>query len=134
MTAKKFLLFLILQWVIFTFVKVWLFNTQVFASATLQNWFFWAIIAFVSVIFVRRFGIISYFECIFLLIMWVVVDLFLDLLITSSYTGLGIFKVSEYWFGYLAMILAVMIFHKKRHIAVRKELHAKHHGHGGHHH
>jgi len=129
MTGKKFLLILVLQWVIFTLVKIWLFETSVFSSSIFQDWFYWAIVAVVSIALIRRFGIISFFEAIFALFIWIIADLFLDLVITVNFTGIGIYKSSEYWFGYLVMIVGVMVFHKMRHVAIRKELHAKHHGH-----
>ena len=129
MTPKKFLLFLLIQWVVFTFIKLWLLNGLVFSSQTFQNWFFYALVAVFFVALVRRFGVISYFEVFFALGVWIVVDLLLDLIITSNFTGLALFKSTVFWYGYLDLFLATVIFHKKRHVYLRKELRAKHSGH-----
>jgi hypothetical protein len=129
MNVKKFFGFFFLQWLIFAFVKVWLLNGQIFSSTNIQNWVYYFIIAVVTVALFRRFGIITYIEAGFALVFYTFGTLFLDLVITSNYTSLSLFKSVTYWIGYVVMILAAMIFHKKRHVYLRRELHAQHHDH-----
>ena len=128
MTFKKLLLLTLLQWLVFCLLKIWLFNNDIFANPGVQQLFFWTIIAVVSAAFVRRLGVINLFECVFLQMLWVGLDLLLDLLITSLYTGLRIFSDWVYWAGYGIMVLAVFFAHKKRHVHIRREQ-AKHHHH-----
>jgi len=130
MNVTKFFGFFILQCVAFLFLKVWLLNGEVFGSAALQAGVYYFIIAVVTIALFRRFGIITYIESVFALIFYTLGTLFFDLVITTNYTGMSLFSNLTYWWGFLAMILAAMFFHKKRHVYLRKELHAHHHGHG----
>jgi hypothetical protein len=133
MNIKKFFGFFFLQWLIFLFVKIWLFKGQIFSSLTIQHLVYYLIIAVVIVALFRRFGIITYIETLFALFFYIIASLFLDLVITTNYTGLNLFKDYSYWIGYVVLFLAAMFFHKKRHIYLRKELHSHGHGHGADH-
>ncbi len=134
MNLKTLSLYSFLQWIILAFVKVWFFNSQIFSGPLLQSWVFWVITALVGAAVIRRFGVINYLEVFFILFAWVLGGAFLDLLITGNFTGLSIFTKPEYWISYIFLILSALIFHKKRHIQIRKELQAKHHAHGAGHH
>lgn len=129
MNIKKFFGFFILLWISLAFAKVWLLNGEIFTNATLQHFVFYAIVCLITVALFRRFGIITYIETILALIFYILGGIFLDLIVTSNYTTLSLFKNEVYWIGYVVMILAAMVFHKKRHIYLRKELHAQHHAH-----
>ncbi|MBI5530180.1 MAG: hypothetical protein HY918_01635 [Candidatus Doudnabacteria bacterium] len=129
MTIRKFLLFGFLQWLILTAVKLWFFNHQIFSNSGWQEIAYWVLTAAVVAALSRRFGVLNYLEAFFLATVWSLGDALMDLLITSIYTGLGIFYTRAYWFGFLFLALGIILFHKKRHIHVRHELHAKHHGH-----
>jgi hypothetical protein len=91
MTLKKFFIFSLVQWLVFTFLKIWLFGHLVLSNAGLQNILFWVLTGIVFIVIAKGFGIISYFEAIFLVVVWLLVDLLLDLILTSIFTGLGIF-------------------------------------------
>jgi hypothetical protein len=137
MTVKRFLLFTPLQWVIFVFIKVWVFNNVIFENQGLEQIFFWLLTAAVTAAIVRRLGIMNYLEAIFLIIVWTLSALPVDLVFTASYTGLSIFSDYPYWVGLLFMDLAIFIFHKKRHVQIRREHaahRAAHKAHGGGHH
>lgn len=90
---------------------------------------FWFLAAAIGAAIVRRFGVLNYLEVFFIIIVWFLIDLFLDLVVTTSYTGYTIFSRADFWLVYLFLGLAVLFFHKKRHIQIRKELHASHSGH-----
>ena len=134
MTAKRFWLSFLFAWVVLALVKVWFFNNPIFSNAGFQQIVFWALTGIIGIAIVRRFGIISFFEALFIIFIWTVGFFLLDFFIISNYTGAKIFSGTEYWFGMLIMDVSIFIFHKKRHLAVRKHLHdlqhAKEHGHG----
>ena len=125
LTHKNFFALFFLQWLILALVKIWFFNHVIFANPGTQEIFFWIVTALVAIVFTLRLGIINFLEAFFAIFVWVVGGLFLDLIITSKFTGLAIFSKVSYWIGYIVVGVAVLLFHKKRHIAVRHELHAK---------
>lgn len=120
-------------------VKLWFFNNQIFANPGIQQIIFWILTCVIIAAIVRRFGLISFLEAFFLIIVWTLGNLLLDLLLVSNYTGLSIFHTQGYWVSFLVMDASIFILHKKRHIHIRKELRAQAHGHshgagqGGHH-
>ena len=127
MTAKKFYFYSFLQWVIFTALKLWFFKYEIFSNPGVQQTVFWIITGVIAVAIIRRVGILNYMEVLFAMVFWTAGDAFLDLLITSSFTGSEIFSRVDYWAGFLVMDVAIFIFHKKRHVHVRHELRAKAH-------
>lgn len=127
MTSKKLALYTLYQFVILALLKVWFFNTVIFSNAGIQQIVFWIIVIIIGAALVRRFEVINFFESFFIIFIWVVGDAFFDLLITSRFTGLSIFAGQEYWVGAFFLGLSVFLFHKKRHLQVRHELHAKAH-------
>jgi len=129
MTIKNLFLYSFLQWIFFSLLKIWVFNYEILSNAGWQNILFWLLSAVIAAAVVRRFGIINYLEAMFLIIVWILGDLLLDLMILSIYTGLGIFSSIEYWVGFGILALSVFLFHKKRHIHVRKLLQHSHRGH-----
>ncbi len=129
MTMKNLFLYSFLQWVFFSILKYLFFNYQILSNSGWQNILFWLLAAAISAAFARRFGVINFLEAIFLIIIWTLGDLLLDLMLLSIYTGLGIFSKVEYWVGFFVFGLSILFFHKKRHIHVRKLLAHSHHGH-----
>ncbi len=127
MTIQKLLLFSFLQWLLFTALKVWVFKFGLFASPGMETLAYCLLVAVIAAALVRRMGVINYLEAFFLIGLWVLGDMLGDLLITGMFTGLGIFATGKFWYGQLALALSIFLFHKKRHIHVRKELHAHHH-------
>lgn len=126
MTVRKFITISFLQWVVLFPLKIFYFKGSFGEGIVAQVWYL-AITAFIVLVLVRRIGVITYLEAIFLAIFWFLADLFLELLITASISGVGMFKSLALWLGYLVLMLTVFLFHKKRHIQVRKEQHAHHH-------
>lgn len=129
MTIKNLFLYSFLQWVFFSALKYVFFQYEILANPGWQNILFWLLSAAIAAAFVRRYGVINFLEAIFLIIVWVLGDLLLDLMFLSIYLGLGMFAKMEYWVGFGIFGLAVLFFHKKRHIHVRKVLQ---HSHGHH--
>lgn len=125
MVAKNFFLHTVLLLIILTVIKIWFFHYEIFSNSGIQQIVFWLLCAAVAASFVRRFGLISYFEAIFIIIVWTLGGLLLDLLVTGIFTGLSIFSKTEYWAAFALMACVIFVFHKKRHIHIRHELHAK---------
>ncbi len=128
MNLSRFFLITFFQWAFLLAMRFFYFDGY-FGQGSFAFYLYFFLVAFVSLVLVRRFGVISYFEAIFVCIFWLGFDLFLDLIITSGILGTRIFLAWELWVGYLVMVAVVFLLHKKRHIHIRKELHAHHHGH-----
>ena len=91
----------------------------------MDNWIIVAILFAALVIetiaVVRRMGTLNYFESIFLVVVWFIVSLLVDLVITTMLTGRDVYTTLYFWLTYLVILLAVFLFHKKLHIEARKE-------------
>lgn len=107
-------------------LKAWFFGSQIFANPGLQQIAYWVLTGIIVAALVRRFNHITFLEAFILAIVWTLFDLLFDLVLLSPYTGLSIFSASEYWWGLLIMVAAIMALHKKHHIKIRHELRAKH--------
>jgi hypothetical protein len=127
MTGKKFLLYILLNWLLLALLKVWFFNNQIFSSPGLQEIAFWIITPIISIALVRRFGLLSFLEALFIMFTWSVFIVVFDLLFTSNYIGVSSLYGRDYIFGLVIMNAGIFIFHKKRHLAVRQELHDRDH-------
>jgi hypothetical protein len=129
MTLKRFFGFLPLQWIFFAVLKIVFFKYLNWDNSGAQYLTYWVLIIIVAVALARRLGVINYLEAILASAVWFGFDVFFDLLFTSGFIGLGIFSKWQYWVGNLVMSLAVFLFHKKRHVEIRKEMAKLHHGH-----
>lgn len=90
---------------------------------------FWLFIVLLTVACVRRLGVINYLEVVMTLFVWFGVMLVVDLLLTASFVGLEVFTTFNIWIANILVPVSVWLFHKKRHVQIRKE----HAAHGGHH-
>jgi hypothetical protein len=127
MTSKKLALYSALQWIIFIPLKIWFFNYPIFSNAGIEQIFFWLVVAAIGGAVVRKLGIINFFESFFITVIWFLGGLLLDFLITGRFTGTSLFSNSQYWFGWVALALSIFVFHKKKHIHARHQLHAQAH-------
>lgn len=130
MTIKKFFVIFLLQLVLLTVLKYFLYSFFDY-----QN-FFWGLVycvatAAIVVLLVRRLGVINFLEAIFVAVFWFLFDLLADALVTWPLTGTAIFFSGALWVGYLVLMLTVFAAHNKRHIQIRNEQAAAHH-HGHH--
>ena len=125
MSIRGFLVLSFVQGVIFIFLKVWFFNNEIFANPGTQQTVFWLITGVVTAALVRRLAYLNFLEAFFIMFAWTVGDIILDFFITNYFTGPSIFHTSEYWISLLVLNGSLFAFHKKRHIAVRHELHAR---------
>lgn len=75
-----------------------------------------------SIALIRRFGPINYFEAIFAMVLWLIISLITDYVITSAVTGKEVFSDWHFWISYAVVLLAMLIFHKKQHVEIRKAM------------
>jgi hypothetical protein len=131
MTFKKIFLLAFILWAFLVLLKVWFFNHTIFENPGTQQIVFWIIVAIVTAALIRRLGVMHYIECFFVSGVWVFTTLLADLFITSQVTSYNIFSKVSYWVSFFVIAFSAFLFHKKRHVQIRKEQ-AAHHGHGGH--
>ncbi len=126
MTGKKLLLFTFIQWIILALLKYWFFSYTIFSDPGIQEIVFWVLTGVVVTAMIRRFGVLSYLEVIFILFLWTIFNLLFDLLWLSPLTGVSMFGSMQYWIGVLILGISAFLFHKIRHIHVRHASHNKH--------
>ncbi len=80
------------------------------------------VIALITIATVRRMGTLNYLESFFLTILWLIFSLIVDLMITTAIVGREVYTTWYFWLSYLVLLLALILFHKKVHIAMRKQL------------
>lgn len=127
MTIKNFLFISVLQWFLFTLFKVFYFKSWLLFQGVWADVIFILGVIFLTIVLTKRLGVINFLEAIFILFFWFFLDLFSDFIITGVFTGVSIFSKWQLWVGYLAMMVCVFAFHKKRHIHIRKEQAGHHH-------
>lgn len=123
MTGKKLLLFTLIQWLILAVVKYCFFHYAIFSQAGIQQIVYWVVVGVVVTAMVRRFGVISFLEVLFIIFLWTVFNLLFDLLWLSPLVGSSMFGTLQYWVGVGALGISAFLFHKIRHI------HKRHHAH-----
>lgn len=83
---------------------------------------YYLILAAIAIAVVRRLGVLNYFEAILLTIIWLVLNILIDLLLTQAIIAGGVFSNLHFWISYLVLPMAMLIFHKKQHVQTRKAL------------
>jgi|SRR3989344_1619370 len=121
----------LLLWLLVLADKYIFFEILAFTAAW-QAWIYYILLVIFARVISRRLGVINFLEAIFAALIWLLMILVLDSLIAKPLMSADVFRSSNYWWSYLAILIAVFFLHKKRHIQVRKLLHEKHHGHGYH--
>lgn len=128
MTIKRFLLASFIEWLALFGLKV-LYFREILDSGGFGAYLYYALCAFATLILVRRIGVINYLEALFVCGFWLAAFVFFDLLFASAVLGTEIFRLKEYWFGFLAVFFVAFFFHKKRHVDIRRRQQAHRHGH-----
>ena len=107
--------------VVLTVLKVIAF--QLFDLKLLAISLLFGLLVFVlTVASTRRLGVINYLEAMLAAGLWFIMILLTDLLVTGPLAGYGIFKTLLLWLSYLLGIITVLLFHKKRHIDIRRKM------------
>ncbi len=126
MTIKKFFIVFLLQFLAFSALKVVFYRSFDYTSI-FWEFLYWAATVIITVVLVRRLGVINFLEAMFVAGFWLVFDFLLDFFITWPLSGTMIYATLALWAGYLFMVLFVFFLHQKRHIHIRKEQAARHH-------
>lgn len=125
MELKPFLFFGFVNWLALLVLKVVFFG-YLDPGAPFVRLLFALAAAVVSTAAVRRLGYINYLESLLVAGVWFFFTLVLDFVVLSPIVGeFSVLKV-EVWASYLILALTVFLFHKKRHIKIRKEMAAHH--------
>lgn len=122
MTFSKILGFGLLLGIIMSAVKIFFYQSFNWEEGTTVHYIFWLLAACISVALIRRLGIISFLEAIVVSGVWIFMHVLIDLLITASVVGIRVFIDIPFLIGYFIIIVAMFIFHKKRHVHIRREM------------
>ena len=124
MTVARFLAGIIGAQVLFVLAKTF-FISFLNIETLVARIGLWVILAIIAIAVVRRMGVLNYLEAFLITIVWLVVSLLTDLVITTTLTGREVYTTWYFWISYLVVILAIIIFHKKSHVEVRKQFQNK---------
>ena len=83
---------------------------------------YWVVVGVAAVFAVRQLGAITVLEALIVLVLWLVLELLGDVLITGLLVGYKVLVDPNMAVGYVVLASAIIFFHHKRHIARRKEL------------
>ena len=85
----------------------------------------WLVLAVVTIAIVRRLGVLNYLEAFFVSAMWLVITSLVDLLILGTITQYEVYRQAYFTLTYVILIVAVIVFHKKAHVHIRRAFKAK---------
>jgi hypothetical protein len=114
----------VLELITVIFLKVVFFNTFDITNWLVISIFFVLVTAF-TIAYTRRLGTINYAESITISVVWLFAILVGDGLVTGPLIGYTRFQEWPFWLSYFLIPVVIFIFHKKRHVEVRKKLKAK---------
>ncbi|MCC7356810.1 MAG: hypothetical protein IT410_04350 [Candidatus Doudnabacteria bacterium] len=69
---------------------------------------------------VRRVGIINYLESVVVIIFWLSFGLIFDIFAIGLGYGLEPYTHITFWLMYPLLLLTIFLFHKKRHVDIRR--------------
>jgi hypothetical protein len=119
MTIASLLLGTIISQILFVLTKVFFIGSLNMDNLVVVVLFYTALVL-ETIVVVRRMGVLNYIEAFFLAFVWLFTLLIVDFIVTSNWIGRDIYTTLNYWLTYLVIILALLIFHKKLHVQVRK--------------
>ncbi len=118
MNLQKLVIYTVLSIGLITLTKV-LFATALDINNIYIVYVMWLLVAVWAIAFTRRLGVLNYLESIMVLIVWVVTSLILDYIILGTLLGNDVYRHLYLWISYLIIVIAVFLFHKKRHVEIR---------------
>lgn len=119
MTIAQLLIGTIGSQVLFILTKLVFINVLNIDSVVLRIGL-WLSLSIITIAIVRRMGVWNYLEAFFVTILWFIISLAVDFVITTSFTGREVYRTWYFWIAYGVIILTVIIFHKKYHVELRK--------------
>lgn len=119
MTIGILLIGTIISQILFVITKVFFIH-----SLNLDSWVimtgFYAALVVITIAVVRRMGTLNYIESFFLAFVWLITTLVVDYVILTKFVGWDFYHAWYYWLTHVAVIVALITFHKKLHVQVRK--------------
>ena len=119
MTTGRFLIYGSLAVLLITAVKLF-FILALNIDSIYIVYIFWVVIALVTIACSRRVGVISYLEAVFTGVVWLAALLVVDAIFVATIVGLDMYHHLYLWISYLLIIVCIFLFHKKRHVEIRK--------------
>jgi hypothetical protein len=132
MTFTRFFGFGALLWILLAILKAVFLKVFNLDSFFLQVLFGFLVFV-ISMACARRLGFINYLEGALVSVVWTIGIIIFDFFILLPFLGWVVFGKVVLWAGYLLVALSIFLFHKKRHVQIRRELAAHHHGHAADH-
>ncbi len=119
MNLKKFILGTVIVQILMVVIKV-----TFIKYLNIESWvviiLMWLVLMVVVIAAERRQGILNYLEDFLLTIIWTVLAIVIDLLITIQIVGTDVLRTRYFWFTYAVLLVTMVVFHKKEHIANRQ--------------
>lgn len=84
--------------------------------------FHYLLVFIFSIALIRRLGVINYLEAFSVMGLWFFLRILVDLIVTGPIVGYKMYASPSIWIDYLIFLLALFLFHKKRHVDIRKKL------------
>jgi succinate-acetate transporter protein len=81
----------------------------------------WVVLVVIAVATSRRLGVINYLEAMVTAVLWLVFSLTFDALCIARFITPSLWQRTETYVGYAVGMLAIFLFHQKRHVAIRRE-------------
>lgn len=119
MTIASLLLGTIASQILFVITKVIFIHYLNIDNLMVKIAYFLALII-ITIAVVRRMGTINYLESFLLVVVWFVTMVLVDMAVTSFLIGREMYSHLYFYLSYLAVLLAIILFHKALHVEVRK--------------
>lgn len=119
MTITSLLLGTISAQVLFVITKIIFINYLNISSWTVVILFYVAL-AIITIAISRRMGTLNYFEGILLVVVWTIIGLIADIVVTTHFTGRSVYASGYFWLTYVLIGIVLFVFHKKIHVEARR--------------
>ncbi|MBL8031626.1 MAG: hypothetical protein JNK33_04870 [Candidatus Doudnabacteria bacterium] len=103
-------------------LKTVFFGFFTWEETALLHYIYWGVAAVLTPALVRRLGVITILEAIVVAVLWLVMEIIGDAIVAAPIAGWRVLVDPNFAIGYLIPPLVIFMFHKKRHVHVRKQL------------
>lgn len=122
MTYAKLLGFGFILAAVLVVLKTVFFGYFTWEDTAALHYVYWGVAALLTPALVRRLGVITILEAMVVAVLWLVMEIIGDLIIAAPIAGWRVLVDSNFAIGYLIPPVIIFMFHKKRHVHVRKQL------------
>ena len=128
MTFSKFIGLGVVLWLLLSVLKAIFLRVFSLDTAVMQV-LYCLLVLVIAIACVRRVGVINYLEAMMIAAVWTIFLLLADFIVLQLVLGSEIFRHGILWLGYFIAAMGIFLFHKKRHVHIRRQQAAHHHGH-----